>query len=433
MPPCGVETAVGMGQMIFREDNMIARLLKPEESWRWNQVMAAAFEWDFDLEKARAEAAREKTEEELREQARNRCFGALSDDGKILYGCVNSREYTCRFDGGAYKLGGIGGVSTLPPYRHNGAIRASLSASLRDMYENGFTFSYLYPFSTQYYRKFGYEAAAEAREWTLQLSALSPKDVGGTIEQIFPGGDFSPLLEIHKACFADCNMSVVRDRYDADLEKANLMNEQRYVYVWRNNAGVPRGLMITHKKETPEGTILDCSHNFGAGNGNDFLFCDMEALSALLFFAKSAFSSDYDKIRFMTRREADLSVLIGDNNESTCRMFWNGMLRVVNVRRVLENCNCRGTGCVRIAVKDTILPENCGTWKLTFAPGQVNFVEKTEEQPDVSLTINAFSALICGARDVHSLAWIPDAVVHNAAAPFAGLFYAKPCFMLDLF
>ena len=54
--------------MIFREDNMIARLLKPEESWRWNQVMAAAFEWDFDLEKARAEAAREKTEEELREQ-----------------------------------------------------------------------------------------------------------------------------------------------------------------------------------------------------------------------------------------------------------------------------------------------------------------------------------------------------------------------------
>ena len=112
---------------------MIARLLKPEESWRWNQVMAAAFEWDFDLEKARAEAAREKTEEELREQARNRCFGALSDDGKILYGCVNSREYTCRFDGGAYKLGGIGGVSTLPPYRHNGAICASLSASLRDM------------------------------------------------------------------------------------------------------------------------------------------------------------------------------------------------------------------------------------------------------------------------------------------------------------
>lgn len=422
-----------MGQMIFREDNMIARLLKPEESWRWNQVMAAAFEWDFDLEKARAEAAREKTEEELREQARNRCFGALSDDGKILYGCVNSREYTCRFDGGAYKLGGIGGVSTLPPYRHNGAIRASLSASLRDMYENGFTFSYLYPFSTQYYRKFGYEVGAEARRWVMPLADIRPKDVGGTIEQIFPGDDFSPLLEIYDACFGDCNMSAVRDRYDAGLEKAKLMEEHRYVYVWRNEAGAPRGLMIAHKTREDGAVVMDCNHTFGAQNENGFLFCDMEALSALLFFVKSAFSADYDKISFTTRREIDLTSLVGENNSASCSMFWNGMLRVVNVRRVLENCNCRGTGCVRIAVEDTILPENCGTWKLTFAPGQVNFVEKTEEQPDVSLTINAFSALICGARDVHSLAWIPDAVVHNAAAPFAGVFYAKPCFMLDLF
>ena len=412
---------------------MIARLLKPEESWRWNQVMAAAFEWDFDLEKARAEAAREKTEEELREQARNRCFGALSDDGKILYGCVNSREYTCRFDGGAYKLGGIGGVSTLPPYRHNGAIRASLSASLRDMYENGFTFSYLYPFSTQYYRKFGYEVGAEARRWVMPLADIRPKDVGGTIEQIFPGDDFSPLLEIYDACFADCNMSAVRDRYDAGLEKAKLMEEHRYVYVWRNEAGAPRGLMIAHKTREDGAVVMDCNHTFGAQNENGFLFCDMEALSALLFFVKSAFSADYDKISFTTRREIDLTSLVGENNSASCSMFWNGMLRVVNVRRVLENCNCRGTGCVRIAVEDTILPENCGTWKLTFAPGQVNFVEKTEEQPDVSLTINAFSALICGARDVHSLAWIPDAVVHNAAAPFAGVFYAKPCFMLDLF
>lgn len=412
---------------------MITRLLKPEESWRWDQVMAVAFEGNFDIEKAKTEAQREKTAEEKREQARNRCFGSFSDDEKILYGCVNSREYTCRFDGGTYKLGGVGGVSTLPPYRRKGAIRASITASLRDMYENGFTFSYLFPFSTQYYRKFGYEAAAEAREWTLPLSALRPKDVGGTVEQIFPGGDFSPLLEVHSACFADCNMSVVRDRYDAGLEKANLMDEQRYVYVWRCDAGTPRGVMIAHKKQTPEGAVLDCCHTFGAGNENDFLFCDMEALSGLLFFAKSAFSADYDKIRFVTRREIDLSALVGENNEAACRMFWNGMLRVVDVRRVLENCRCRGAGCVRIAVEDAILPENTGTWKLTFAPNSANLVEKTEEQPDASLTINAFSALICGARDTQSLAWMPDVAVHNTAAPFGGVFYAKPCFMLDLF
>ena len=31
---------------------MITRLLRPEESWRWDQVMAVAFEGNFDIEKA---------------------------------------------------------------------------------------------------------------------------------------------------------------------------------------------------------------------------------------------------------------------------------------------------------------------------------------------------------------------------------------------
>ncbi len=412
---------------------MITRLLRPEESWRWNQVMAAAFEWGYNLEKEQAEATREKTEEEKLEQARNRCFGALSDDDAILYGCVNSRAYDCRFDGGVYKLGGVGGVSTLPPYRRKGAIRACITASLRDMYANGFAFSYLFPFSTQYYRKFGFETGAAARQWTLPLSALSPKDVGGTIEQIFPGGDFSPLLEVYNACFADCNLSVVRDRYDTGLEKDNLMEQLRYVYVWRNADGQARGLMIAHKKQVDGHTVLDCNHTFGTQNENGFLFCDAEALMALLFFAKSAFSSDYEQISFTTRREIDLASLVGENNSAACRLFWNGMLRVVDVRRVLENCRCRGKGSLRIAVEDPILPQNCGTWALTFAPGKSNLVEKSAEAPDVSMTINAFSALICGARDTLDLAWMPEVSVHNGAAPFEAVFYAKPCFMMDLF
>lgn len=412
---------------------MITRLLRPEESWRWNQVMAVAFEGDFDLEKAKAEAAREKTPEELIQQARNRCFGSLSDDEKILYGCVNSREYICRFDGGEYKLGGVGGVSTLPPYRRKGAIRASITASLRDMYERGFTFSHLYPFSTQYYRKFGYEVGAEAREWTLKLSDIRPRDVGGRVEQLFPGDDLTPLLEVYNVCFADCNLSAVRDSYDAGLEKGNPLGQQRYVYLWRNDAGEPRGLMISHKVDTPDGTVLDCNHMFGAQNENGFLFCDAEALEALLFFAKSAFSSDYDAIRFAAHRDISLTSFVGENNSAACRVFWNGMARVVNVQRVLENCRCRGEGTVNVEVADGIIPENNGVWKLCFAPGRANHVEKTAETPDVSMTINAFSTLICGTRDTQEIAWMPEVTVHRADAPLSGVFYAKKCYMMDLY
>ena len=60
------------------------------------------------------------SEEEKKEDARNRCFGTFLDDDETICGVVNSREYLCRFDGGTYKLGGVGGVSTLPQYRRGG-------------------------------------------------------------------------------------------------------------------------------------------------------------------------------------------------------------------------------------------------------------------------------------------------------------------------
>lgn len=410
---------------------MITRLLKPEESWRWDEVMAVAFEFGFDRKKAKEEAEKEKTPEEKEAQKKDRCFGSFSDDEKILYGCVNSHEYDCRFDGGVYKLGGVGGVSTLPPYRRQGAIRACITESLKDMYANDFTFSYLFPFSTEYYRKFGYEVAAVANEWTLSLKDIRPRDTGGFMEQLFPGDDMSPLLEVYNKCFADVNLSAMRDTYSGELNEKNFMEDQRYVYLWRNDAGEPRGLMISKKEETKDGAVLNCTHTFGCRCG--FLFCDAEALSALLFFAKSAFSSDYDAIRFAALPQASLTSLVGENNAAVCKPFWNGMLRVVNVQRVLENCNCLGEGCVTIAVTDPIIPENNGAWKLGFAPGKANTVEKTEEAADVALTINQFSALICGVRRAADIPWMPDAHLHNAMAPLEKVFYLKKSYMMDLF
>ena len=110
---------------------------------------------------------------------------------------MNSREYLCRFDGGTYKLGGVGGVSTLPQYRRGGVIRACVTASLKDMYANDFTFAFLYPFSMQYYRKFGFEAGAPEYRWSVPFTAMKPQDVGGTSSRSSPAAilpRFSPSI-----------------------------------------------------------------------------------------------------------------------------------------------------------------------------------------------------------------------------------------------
>ena len=143
--------------------------------------------------------------------------------------------------------------------------------------------------------------------------------------------------------------------------------------------------MITHKIEEGGVTYLDCTHTFQSPGG--FLACDAEAFNGLLFFAKSAFSSDYEKLRFTVPSDMHLEQLIGENTRTFCSVFPNGMLRVVNVERVLENCACRGTGEITLSIEDDIITENNGTWRLHFAPGEQNKVEKTDAVPDLILNI----------------------------------------------
>ena len=260
---------------------------------------------------------------------------------------------------------------------------------------------------------------------------MKPQDVGGHVEQIFPGGDFTPLLTVYNAFYADHNLSAVRETYDKGLEKANLWNDKRYVFVWYNNENQPRGLMITHKIEEGGVTYLDCTHTFQSPGG--FLACDAEAFNGLLFFAKSAFSSDYEKLRFTVPSDMHLEQLIGENTRTFCSVFPNGMLRVVNVERVLENCACRGTGEITLRIEDDIITENNGTWRLHFAPGEQNKVGKTDAVPDLILNIRAFSALITGARAAADIPWMPDVLLLRQAPAVPNVFYPKKCSMMDLF
>lgn len=408
---------------------MVIRPIAREERWQAELVMAAAYEYGVDPEKEKENAKKEPDVDGLRWEARNRALGAFDENGR-LFSHVNSREYSVRFDGTVQKMGGIGGVATLPAYRRSGAVRALMEDQLRDMYARGFGLSALYPFSNEFYRKFGYECGAMRAIWKLSLSALPRWPQTGTVEQIFPDGDFSPLLEVYNICFAETNLSALRDVYNAALQKPENWNGTRYVYVWRDSAGVPGGLMISKKKETKDGAELNCTCDFG--NENGFLFRDAEALHGLLSFAKSAFSSDYATLRFTVPANIPLQSLLGENYETQCELSPNGMLRVVDAEKILRAARCRGKGTLVLRIEDGVIPENCGTFALTFGEGE-NRVARVDAQPDAVLSIGAFSALILGARPDGGARWENGARILRKEAPFDGVFYGKPCFLLDLF
>lgn len=423
---------------------MITRMLEPYEGYRASLTAAVAFEGRCDYEKER-EANLALTEEEVdnivhpkgapepalpSETIRSpKCWASLSDDGETLYSCMNITTYTVRFAGSQVLMGGVGGVATLPPYRRMGGVRACMKAAFRDMYDGGYLFSALYPFSTAYYRQYGFEKGMPVHTWTLPLEGIQPVQTGGRIRQLLPGDNLEPLAQIYNRFYEGYNLSVVRRVYDRKMDLETLLNQQRYIYLWENEAGEPRGFMITHKDK--DGNVLDCSTSFALNNG--MLFLDVRAFQALLTFAKTAFSADYSKIRFSTPACLPMDALIREGASARCHRSWNGMLRVVNVEKVLSLCRCRGEGSIILAVEDPLLPENQGSWRVTFAPGKENQVEKTADAPDITLPVSDFSALICGVRSGSELPWMPGVQVHDPSVPFEQIFYPQKCHILDLF
>jgi predicted acetyltransferase len=421
---------------------MITRLLKPEERYRAALTMAAAYERCFDYKKEK-EACLSLTQAEkdnilhpksAQEPAlpseviqSPKCWASLTDDEETLFSCLDVYTYTVRFAGEQVLMGGVGLVATLPPYRHMGGVRACMKAALEEMCDSGYVFSALYPFSTAYYRKFGYENGISVHTWSLPLENIRVLDVGGRVRQLLPGDSLQPLADIYNRFYKDYNLSVVKRDYDKDMNLEALLSQQRYVYLWEDEGGAPRGFMITHK----DGDVMDCTTTFDFNNG--MVFLDVRAFQGLLSFARSAFSSNYRAIRFSTSACQPMDALLVEGASVRCERNWNGMVRVVNVKRAFSLCRCKGEGSIVIYIDDCILPENHGAWRITFAPDRKNHVEKTGDAPDISLPISDFSALLCGVRSGEDLCWMPEVKIHNHSIAFEQIFYPQKCHLIDLF
>lgn len=401
---------------------MFARKLQPSEYWQARRAMAVAFEGPFEQEK---ELEKSKTD---KEDPKEDLYGASLTEGGPIVGSIIINNKLSRFDGHTVKMGGVGGVATLPAQRRGGAIRASMELALREMYDKGFALSHLYPFSTAYYRQFGFAPAGQSLRWKVELSDLKRlPDAGGAVTQLFPGDDLGPLLEVYNKMYGDINFSCLREVFDKDLEGDKPLAAKRWIFLWRDGSGEPGGFMVCSRV----GDSLVCYPNFGLPNA--LLFADAAALTGLLNFVYTSFIANFKDIEFAVPGHMDLTALLPELSSMKYSPGLNGMARAVNAEELLRLCRCKGEGRLVIGVADGILPENNDTFALSFAPGEENRVERTREAPDVTMDVGDLSVLLGGCRDTGSIALSPGIVVADPGAPLEQVFYRKPCHVLDLF
>ena len=355
-------------------------------------------------------------------------WAAFGDDGQMM-SCLTVTEMDVHFDGARCRMGAVGGVATLPQYRRQGGVRQCFAAALADMYARGYDFSYLFPFSTAFYRKFGYECCVQKYRWTVDPARLAVPDGGGTVRLAEPS---CPMTEdiraVGDAWSKQFNLSVLHGPEDYRwTEKAAPAVTQEFTYVYYNEHGVPRAYTTFRKEDQPDGRNLVCSRLF---------FLDRDGFLGLMgLFGKLA--SDHRYVKFDTPALPAMQYLLPEWNMGAAR--WEvlhnaGMVRAMNVKSVLEKARYRGSGSVTLAIRDAVLPANSGAYRVRFDEGRAVSVDRAGAAPDASLAVGTFSALMAGVCGLSEAArWLPGLEIHDPAAPLERVFFRKPLMISDYF
>lgn len=353
-------------------------------------------------------------------------WAAYTPEGEMM-SCLTISDYDVHFDRRCCLMGGVGGVSTLPQYRRRGGVRACFEAALPDLYAQGYTFSYLYPFSTAFYRKFGYESCVRKLKWTVDLTLLNVPKTDGYFRLSEPGRtQTDAILAVDNVLEQRFNMMVqhgVSDYRWAD--ESDPAVKQEFTYVWYSPDNQRKAYTTFKTVMEPDGRNLICSR---------FRFLDRDGFNGLMRIFKSL-ASDHRYVKFETPALPSYPYLMPE--WSLGAVSWSmvpgGMVRVINVAKALEAAHYRGAGRVILEISDPQIPQNNARFAVTFEDGRAGSVDVTGGEPDAVMSISTFSALIAGVCDWEEakqtfggLKVLRDGNLHQ-------IFYRKPLMICDYF
>src|SRR5690625_4349653 len=159
-------------------------------------------------------------------------------------------------NGQAFKMGGIASVATWPEYRRYGMIQPLLFHALQDMKKNGQTISLLSPFSTPFYRKYGWELAFTEKKYDIPIGNLKREwKTQGYVRRI---GKDVPLLHDIYTIYAK-KFSGILTRDEKWWEQRVLTDPSAHIAVAYNEAGKAEGYLI-YKVKDRKSTRLNSSH-----------------------------------------------------------------------------------------------------------------------------------------------------------------------------
>lgn len=399
----------------------VKQLTTPEEFLEMDKIATISFVGTKDLE-----AQLQKRREELRAPLLYDAWGVFDEDGYMGAAMVN-RHYTVEFDGKGVPASGIGGVCSMPEFRSKGGIRAIFHRILQEEWKNGCVFSYLFPFSYPYYRKFGYELLHVADRYEVPLDALEGFTCDCPVRLCENTGPNEDMCRVYEQFYHGKNLSVHRGNLHWRDSQGDPYKDRCYKYVFYDGQKNPRAYLVFRPVQPENGGRRVVSVD-------DLAFLAPEDFYQMLGFLYRL-RAQYGSVSLILPAEIPITAMIPDSRAVKHIPSCHGQLRVVNVQKALEAMRCpKECGSAVIAVEDPFLQENTGTYLLTFADGKALSVACAPKlEPDIRLSIQRFSQLVTGYLNLAETAYISDVEVFKNREVLEKLFIHKPIYFRDHF
>jgi len=377
----------------------------------------------------------EPNEKEIREKIEkgeydsSHCYGAVDACGRVLAG-MEAMPLTMWFDGHKAPMAGISGVASVPDSRRQGNVRKVFEKVFEDLREEGVVFSHLYPFSFDYYRKFGYEYCGTAPRYTLPVAPARKFPNCGTAHE-FIGGDAvrSQLIEVYEAYASRHNLMVSRTekRWD-EILNITLFGADR-LYYWKNAGGCVRA-WVKFKRENDKVII------------HDIAWADHESMFGILQFV-GMFEGHVEKMVFRASPEVIPELYWNNPFAVETGTDWLGMNRVVNAKRALELMKKpEGEGRFTVKVEDAFAPWNSGFYAVEYGGGACRVETLPAESgadtvsgsaADIEVSERAMLQLVLGMFELEQIAHRSDVRIGGDREMLKKVFPKKPLLLTDFF
>jgi predicted acetyltransferase len=350
--------------------------------------------------------------------------GAFTEDGK-LSAVIQLIPFKAYLDGTVVGSPGIAGVATLLEHRRGGLVKKLMKNAMEEMYENGDVMSYLYPFSHDYYRKFGYSQGSYAEEINIDIDKLKKSGCDGYTRQYFPGDGYDDLKTVYNHFAKSFNCCVVRDKWRwKRLFSTDPYKENTFVYIRYNNADEPVAYIKFEAKQ--KGIYTHDMHVYEAA------WVGIEGISGLLAIINS-YEGNLEKLKLPVPPGFPVELIVKDVWDLTLKRDHTGMNRIVNAKKALEIMKKpMGNGKAVIGMNDDFAPWNSGNWLVEWEDGQSR-VSKTEKDPDIICRAPEFSQLVTGYFPLETMKITDGIEILYNESTLKELFTEKPCFIWDRF